>query len=146
MNAKEYLVRGFTLIELLLVLAALSIILSIGSLSFTNYLQRLRLNEAATEVAETLQRMSNDAARHNLKVTLDESVLRGNRLRWLAGSDVLGEEILPKGTTLYLVDRPSVASLDFSSRGLPYRQLTFEVKRSGLSQRVVLLPTGMVIH
>lgn len=145
MSAKRLLL-GFSLIELLLVLAVLSIILSIGALNFVSYLQRLRLNEAVVEVAETLQRMSQDAARNNLKVTLDESMLPESRLRWFAGTELLGEELLPKGTRLSLINRPSVESLDFSSRGLPYRQLTFEVERSGLSGRVVLLPTGMVIH
>ena len=138
--------RGFSLIELLVVLAVHSVVLSIGSVTFAGYLKTLRLNEAVSQVAETLQRMSNDATRNNLKVTLDESSLKESRLRWLAGTDLLGEEVLPKGTEVQLVNRPSVASLDFSSRGLPYRQLTFEVKRSGLSQRVVLLPTGMVVH
>jgi len=138
--------QGFSLIELLVVLAVLSIVLSIGSVTFTGYLKTLRLNEAVTEVAESLQRMSNDATRNNLKVTLDESSLRESRLRWLAGTELLGEEVLPIGTEVQLINRPSVASLDFSSRGLPYRQLTFEVKRGGLSQRVVLLPTGMVVH
>lgn len=137
---------GISLVELLVVLAVLSVMLSLGSLNFAGYLRQLRLNEATTEVAETLRRMSNDATRNNLKVTLDEGALSENHLRWLAGTEVLGEQSLPEGTTVRLVNRPRVERLDFSSRGLPYRQLTFEVKRSGLSGRVVLLPTGMVIQ
>lgn len=140
--------RGYSLLELLVVLGMIGILLGIGTFLLFRYLERVRLNESVREVSETLSRIADDALRHNVRVVLDETTLAISRdtLRWSADGDELGREVLPEGTSVKLVNRPSVPELDFSSRGLPYRQLTFNVQRGRLSRDVVLLATGMVVR
>ncbi len=130
---------GFSLIELLVVMAILSILLSIGVINFRAVMQTQRLNEVSSMVAENLKQAANEARLESRFVQVNVAT---NKLTWVYSSDntTVKESDLSYGASI----SPTNPSL-FTGRGLPQAAQTYTVSLNGKSKNIYLLPTGAVI-
>jgi prepilin-type N-terminal cleavage/methylation domain-containing protein len=137
--------KGFTLLELLIVLAILSILISIGGLALNGFLRQNRLNEGARAVGDLMKRVGDQAAARSQRLSVSTGALTSNSVViWSSDDSELGRAVLPEGTTVRV--SPNIPDIVFSARGLPQTQMNFTVERGGLSKEVYLLVTGLVVQ
>ncbi|MGL4609862.1 MAG: pilus assembly FimT family protein [Trueperaceae bacterium] len=142
MNVDDNMVRfqkGFSLLEMLLVLAILSILLTISGFLLNSYLQQQRLNEATRTLGETLRRIGELATTESQRY---EVTFTENSMTWENEDNVETTQTLPYNVVLTL----PMPDLEFSGRGLPQTGQTFTLTLNERVRTVYLAATGAVMY
>ena len=141
MNAK----KGFTLLEILIVVAIIGILLAVSSVGLQGYIQQLRLNEATSEVKQTLKRVLDEAVTQSremrISVSSDSSAIVWETKPVLGSWQEAGRETLPNSASVSV----GGGAVVINGRGLPEQQRQFQVTRNEKSRMVTLLTSGLVI-
>lgn len=138
----RYKTQAYTLIEILVTLSVMAILMAIALVTFMQYLDSARLNEAAQTVVETLRRAGSAALSRSEGYTVAAS---GSALTWQKATDSVAQtQALPNGATV--TNLTPAGPIQFSGRGLPTVQYTLTITtQGGRTKKVVLLPTGKVV-
>ncbi|MEN1759298.1 prepilin-type N-terminal cleavage/methylation domain-containing protein [Anoxynatronum sibiricum] len=139
----NYHQRGYTLLELLLVLAILSLLMSIAFPDIASLRQQAQLRTTASELESALQlarQLSADECREYVVELTDEQFhVRENRL----SSPLIFKQVLPPGITR---NQASIQRITYNRHGLTgYGLFTLENRRGQLIDIEVHIGTGRVI-
>jgi prepilin-type N-terminal cleavage/methylation domain-containing protein len=140
---KVHTKNGFSLIELLVLIAVIGILMGIGALQMTKYIEQQRLTEAAKTLGETLRKIGHSAMTQSQEMTLDNTYNQ-TVLSWENEDAQTFEQVLPYDIKV-TAQNPSGAII-FNGRGFPVSGYSFTISRNSKTRVVHLLATGAVTY